>query len=155
MIINSTHIEDPVIERIKLVQEKYSKGQADFARKINVPKSTLNSMYNRGVKASFIVMEAILSELADVSADWLLRGIGEMELSKGESQPKITDANEYLVKRFEEVIKELSDIKNEVINKDKEIEILKQRINSLLSEKKQITGYDIAAEASHEVKKKS
>ncbi len=129
MIINNENTENPIFERIKLVIEKYCTSDAEFARMIDVPRSSLSTMFNKSKTVSFPILDKILSVFTDVSADWLLRGIGDMELS---TSTKITDANEYLVKRFEEVINELRDIKDELkekeelINKQKdEIEMLK------------------------------
>lgn len=137
-------MEDPVKERIRCVQEKYSKSQAEFARKLGVPKSTYNTMFKRGEKASFTILEAILSVFTDVSADWLLRGIGSMMLTP---DVIITDGNKYMVERFEELINEKRDLEGIISEKDKIIERLSK-------EKKELIGYDVAAEPEAQLKTK-
>ena len=148
MIINKITSEDPVIERIILIQETYCKNQTDFATKIGVSKTTLNSMYKRGVKASFTVLGAILSEFTDVSADWLLRGIGQMQLNQEDSDIAreastnytITDANIILATRFEEIVRE----------NEKQKQIISEQANTIARlemEKKESNTYGIASDS--------
>lgn len=147
MIKNKITSEDPVIERIILIQDTYCKNQIEFAKKIGVSKTTLNSMYHRGVKASFTVLGAILSEFTDISADWLLRGIGQMKLnqeyieSDRESSANyiITDANILLATRFEEIVRE----------NEKQKQIISEQANTIArleAEKKESNTYGIASD---------
>ena len=71
-----------MVERIlKLIETKTYGNEADFALKIGIKQQTLNNYTNgkRPVKLDTVL--AILHTYSDVSAEWLLRGKGEMLIS--------------------------------------------------------------------------
>ena len=65
---------------LKLIETKTYGNEADFALKIGIKQQTLNNYTNgkRPVKLDTVL--AILHTYSDVSAEWLLRGKGEMVL---------------------------------------------------------------------------
>lgn len=139
MIINNETIEKPVLERIRLLINSKCKSQKEFCKKVGLNEKTLSSMFTRNSNPKYETLFLIISAFEDVSANWILTGKGEMLLKKDNEETKITDANEYLVKRFEEVLNELRDIKDVVDEQEKELKILRE-------EKKQYWNADLAAE---------
>lgn len=68
-------------ERIKFLRGK--KSQTEFAREIDIPQTTL-SRYEQGLNypSEDILMK--ISEVCDVTLDWLLKGVGARSASKEE-----------------------------------------------------------------------
>ena len=51
-----------------------------FAKRIGVTQSVIASMFQRGTEPSAKVLTSILLTYEDISAEWLLRGKGQMLL---------------------------------------------------------------------------
>lgn len=131
---NNKNTLKPVNVRIRIIIDKYCEGkQKKLSKLINVSEQTISSALKRDSDPSFNVLSGIISAFEYINPTWLMTGIGEIEKEKLDetSSIKTTDSNEHLVKRFEEIICELKDVKNEIAIKDKKIKKLTQEINSL------------------------
>ena len=60
-----------------------------FAKRIGVTQSVIASMFQRGTEPSAKVLTSILLTYDDISAEWLLRGKGQMLLSEVTPDPNI------------------------------------------------------------------
>lgn len=60
-----------------------------FAKRIGVTQSVIASMFQRGTEPSAKVLTSILLTYEDISAEWLLRGKGQMRLSEVTPDPNI------------------------------------------------------------------
>ena len=60
-----------------------------FAKRIGVTQSVIASMFQRGTEPSAKVLTSILLTYEDTSAEWLLRGKGQMLLSEVTPDPNI------------------------------------------------------------------
>ena len=60
-----------------------------FAKRIGVTQSVIASMFQRGTEPSAKVLTSILLTYQDISAEWLLRGKGQMLLSEVTPDPNI------------------------------------------------------------------
>ena len=60
-----------------------------FAKRIGVTQSVIASMFQRGTDPSAKVLTSILLTYEDISAEWLLRGKGQMLLSEVTPDPNI------------------------------------------------------------------
>lgn len=60
-----------------------------FAKRIGVTQSVIASMFQRGTEPSAKVLTSILLTYEDISAEWLLRGKGQMLLSEVTPAPNI------------------------------------------------------------------
>lgn len=60
-----------------------------FAKKIGVTQSVIASMFQHGTEPSAKVLTSILLTYEDISAEWLLRGKGQMLLSEETPDPNI------------------------------------------------------------------
>jgi transcriptional regulator with XRE-family HTH domain len=76
-----------------------------FAKRIGVTQSVIASMFQRGTEPSAKVLTSILLTYEDISAEWLLRGKGQMLLSEVTPDPNIEQ-----MKRLVDTITTLQDI---------------------------------------------
>ena len=60
-----------------------------FAKRIGVTQSVIASMFQRGTEPSAKVLTSILLTYEDISAEWLLRGKGQMLLAEVTPDPNI------------------------------------------------------------------
>ena len=61
-----------------------------FAKKIGVTQSVIASMFQRGTEPSAKVITSILCTYEEISAEWLLRGKGDMLFQKEETEPGLS-----------------------------------------------------------------
>lgn len=79
-----------------------------FAKRIGVTQSVIASMFQRGTEPSAKVLTSILLTYEDISAEWLLRGKGQMLLSEVTPDPNIEQ-----MKRLVDTITTLQGINTE------------------------------------------
>lgn len=104
-----------------------------FAKRIGVTQSVIASMFQRGTEPSAKVLTSILLTYEDISAEWLLRGKGQMLLSEVTPDPNIeqmkrlvdtittlqgiiteqTKTNQLLIEELKKAKGELTMLKNE------------------------------------------
>lgn len=83
-----------MIERVKRLIDCKSKSVREFANMINVKQVTLNQQITGSRSLSLDVISAILNSFEDISAEWLLRGVGEMFIPEStEYADKLSDEN--------------------------------------------------------------
>jgi transcriptional regulator with XRE-family HTH domain len=66
------------IDRIKMLIKKRAKSEREFALKIGMKQATLNLYVLGKSKLSLEAVDLILKAFPDISAEWLLRGEGNM-----------------------------------------------------------------------------
>lgn len=114
-------MEKDVIQRIKEIISVYNINENILSKKIGIAQSTLNGYFNNNRKLSFTTISSILNEFEDISAEWLLRGKGNMYNTEN-SMPDIKTGD--MQKIYETVVKD----------KDEQIEKMKAEINQLIGE---------------------
>ena len=140
-------MKDSKLERLKDVISTKSSSILDFSNKIGVPQTTLNNQIKspRGISVSVILLT--LNTFPDISAEWLLRGKGEMILSDnlppilGDESENDLDTHAMLAQSTKEI-----DILNQEIARLKEknlkqagcIEWQKDFISELIAEKTEL-----------------
>ena len=67
-----------MIKRIKSLMQEFSMSENEFAKALSMSQSTLNGYTKESRKPSLALAESVLNAFEDVSAEWLLRGEGEM-----------------------------------------------------------------------------
>lgn len=67
-----------MIERIKILINQKAKSVREFASIIGVAQVTLNQQITAKRSISLETTQAILNSFEDISAEWLMRGIGPM-----------------------------------------------------------------------------
>lgn len=85
-------IENTLTERFKELISAKSASVLDFSRLIGVAQTTLNSQLSstKGVSSNVILLT--LDTFPDVSAEWLLRGKGEMLIASSPNEKKEEEA---------------------------------------------------------------
>lgn len=78
-------MESIVFERINLVLERYSKTPNALANMLGMVPSTVNRQLKGDQTLSAKIVEGVLTTFTEVSAEWLLRGKGNMLLSERNS----------------------------------------------------------------------
>lgn len=71
-------MEEDVIQRIKKIISIYGMNENLLSKKIGIAQSTLNGYFSGNRRLSMTTVLAILNEFEDISAEWLLRGAGDM-----------------------------------------------------------------------------
>lgn len=84
-------MEVSVIERIKVVLRHFCKTPNGLANMLEMIPSTVNRQLKGDQALSSKVIEGVLSVFPDVSAEWLLRGKGEMLISEQTTLAKMQD----------------------------------------------------------------
>jgi hypothetical protein len=71
-------MESTTNQRLKQVIDKSDLSVNAFAKRVDVPQTTLSNMIKRGTEPSTKTLNAVLSAFPEVNPDWLLTGSGEM-----------------------------------------------------------------------------
>lgn len=69
---------EDINQRIRKVLKDKDLSVAAFSREAGIEQTTLNRQLNGGSKVSVGTIKAFLLKFKDVSAEWLLRGVGDM-----------------------------------------------------------------------------
>lgn len=69
---------EDINQRIRKVLKDKDLSVAAFSREAGIEQTTLNRQLNGGSKVSVGTIKAFLLRFKDVSAEWLLRGVGDM-----------------------------------------------------------------------------
>lgn len=86
--------ETTVLQRIRDIMLAKNMSENAFAKACNIGQKTLNSTFNRGGDVKFSTLYQILSTFPDVSAEWLMRGEGEMiRIKNDEKTVNITNVH--------------------------------------------------------------
>lgn len=76
--MNKPHSRTTINERIKLVMNAFNyKSKRSFAEKIGIAQTSFNDII-KGAEPKFSTLEKILMAEPSISAEWLIRGEGEM-----------------------------------------------------------------------------
>ena len=86
-----------MISRIKEVIAYYKLTDRAFAIKCGIKQNTLSRQLNGVSEISVPTINAILDNYDDISAEWLLRGKGEMLISANQSKDENTERISRLV----------------------------------------------------------
>lgn len=78
MFVNVKCMEVTIYQRVKLVLEDKSISVNALSKQINVAQATLNPQLRGDRTLAANIVEKILTAFPDVSAEWLMRGVGTM-----------------------------------------------------------------------------
>lgn len=101
-------MEESICSRIREIINYYDISDRQFAIKIGVTQSVIGSMFQKQTEPSAKVLKLILSSDERISAEWLMRGNGEMLLTS--EQP--TDTEDRLNKLVDTITFQQDTIKN-------------------------------------------
>ncbi len=121
-----------MINRIKSLLDYLQINENAFSNIIGISQRTLNYYINGKRKPSFELIEKILNAYPDLSAEWLLRGEGDMYRTSNMDYEKSESYNEELLKNFVDQTSTLLSNRDERI---RELEIENAALKSGISVK--------------------
>lgn len=71
-------MEQDVLQRVRLLAKELNLSDNALAKKLGIPQATLSGWYNLGRTPSIKMALTLLEVFPNLSAEWLLRGEGEM-----------------------------------------------------------------------------
>lgn len=137
-----------IVERILELVDMKAKSKRDFASMIGIEQTLFNNyMIGKRSGMNFDIVDSILATFPDVSAEWLLRGEGEMYKSEttGTNDPMIIKGESGLtildmpIETFcNELMANTKIFREQLIRANERIQILKDEVERLqgLREKK-------------------
>ena len=78
IILNKNIVKEPVRERINATLNENKLSVAAFSKEVGIGQTTLNRQLNGDARVSVDTIKAFLHRFKNVSAEWLLRGVGDM-----------------------------------------------------------------------------
>ena len=90
-------MEKDVRERMQLILKEFKSNCTKLANMFDVNQKTLNSQINQSTSISLSTILLILEAFPTVSAEWLLRGSGEMTKGMGVSSDSFSAKDAELV----------------------------------------------------------
>lgn len=102
-------------DRIKAVIAMSNLSETQFAKKLGITQSSINRVKRGATENCFKVINAILTEYKDISAEWLLRGNGDMMLSNNTNDKKINSLTDVIAMQQETIqnlIEKIKQLKN-------------------------------------------
>jgi len=97
-----------------------------FAKKIGVTQSVIASMFQRGTEPSAKVITSILCTYEEISAEWLLRGKGDMLFQKEETEPGM--------EKLKSIVYTIANLQDEINNKTMQTQRLLEENQKLKGE---------------------
>lgn len=98
-----------------------------FAKKIGVTQSVIASMFLRGTEPSAKILTSILAMYDDISAEWLLRGKGEMLISANQSKDENTE-------RISRLVDTIATLQGTINEQAKTIQVYEDKVRKLNGE---------------------
>ncbi len=132
MFINVKCMEETIYQRVKLVFENKSISVNALSKQINVAQATLNPQLRGDRTLAANIVAKILDAFPDVSAEWLMRGIGTMYSNQDADDSSYMVAEEPKHDVIHEVIPEQESHQDDSVWKAK-YEELEKRYDQLLS----------------------
>lgn len=140
-------MKDSILERLKSVIATKSNSPNDFSKKIGIAPTTFNNQLKspRGISVDVILLT--LAAYPDISAEWLLRGKGEMILSDnlppivGDESENDLDTHAQLaqaVGKIDTLTEETTTLKEKIMKQAGVIEWQKDFIRELADEIKEL-----------------
>ena len=140
-------MEKSVTERFKEIINAKASSITSFASEIGISQSTLSSQFNSKSGIQIPVVTAALKRYSDISAEWLLRGKGEMILTDnlppilGDESENDLNTHAMLAQAKGEIdilVQEVAKLKEKIIKQEGCIEWQKDFISELIAEKTEL-----------------
>lgn len=71
-------MENAILQRIKTIIDNEGLNINSFSNKINVPRTTIKSMFEKNTNPSFDQLSKIIDVFTSYSIEWIIRGKGDM-----------------------------------------------------------------------------
>lgn len=127
-------MKDTILERLKSVIAEKSNSASDFSKKIGIAQTTLSNQMKspRGISVDVVMLT--LEHFSDISAEWLLRGKGDMLIS--DNLPKFhgeeTDSELNVHASLARMAAELEEYKLQIMRLEAQKDYLQDRNDDLV-----------------------
>lgn len=130
-------MEDSVRKRIMSIFSIKSTNPTKFSKENKAMQKRLSRQLNGGASVTFETISSILSSFPDISAEWLLRGEGEMYKVDDKNINDNFDKSQYVSKnKYESTVYLLAEVTNNLKETVLENKKLYEEINELRSQLK-------------------
>ena len=127
-------MEDSVRQRIMSIFSIKSTNPTKFSKENKAMQKRLSRQLNGGASVTFETISSILSSFPDISAEWLLRGEGEVLKSDNKNINDNFDKSKYVSKnKYESKIYLLAEVTNDLKETVLENKKLRKEIEELRS----------------------
>lgn len=124
-------MEKAVTKRIKSLMDEFGDNKNSLSVKIGMASSTFGRYVNGENKPTVSLLQSILSQYEDVSADWLLMGKGAMY--KTTELPPVDVSSEESIEHSAEIARLVRE-KNELIEKIEDLQAKCAKLEELTDE---------------------
>lgn len=98
-------MKELVLQRIIRLSKEKSNSENQFAKLIGANQRTINQQLKKERSLSLDTILSVLSSFEDISAEWLLRGEGEMYKTVSENKSDNFDESQYVsIKKYERIV---------------------------------------------------
>lgn len=113
-------MEEEVKLRMQLIMKEFDTNPTQLASQFGVNQKTLNSHINGDTSVSLSTILLILKAIPNLSAEWLLRGTGNMINSYNSSTDPISPSDKELVALSRDLVRVIGQLTAK-INSEKEV----------------------------------
>lgn len=106
-----------------------------FAKSIGKSYTSIESICKGKAKPGFELLETILDAYPNVSADWLMKGEGEMFAGRAK-EPSVDLPADYLLNYLKMLEEKFGSVANQLAVKDRQMEGMQRTIDALLGKHK-------------------
>lgn len=98
-------MKELVLQRIIRLLKERSNSENQFAKLIGANQRTINQQLKKERSLSLDTVLSVLSSFESISAEWLLRGEGEMYKTVSENKSNNIDKSQYVsIKKYESIV---------------------------------------------------
>lgn len=131
-------MESLILQRVIQAIKELKLTDNQFSKRIGVAQTTMSGYLSGNRKLSLQVIESMLNSFENISAEWLLRGEGEMYKTVSDNKNNNFDASQYVSKdKYESTVYLLAEVTNNLKETVLETKKLYEEINELRSQLKQ------------------
>ena len=141
-------MEKAVTKRIKSLMDEFGDNKNSLSVKIGMASSTFGRYVNGENKPTVSLLQSILSQYEDVSADWLLMGKGAMY--KTTELPPVDVSSEESIEHSAEVARLVRE-KNELIDANEELREENKMLRAQLEVLKDVLRSSLGSDAAQKV----
>nr|DAQ62131.1 MAG TPA: helix-turn-helix domain protein [Caudoviricetes sp.] len=130
-------MESLILQRVIQAIKELKLTDNQFSKRIGVAQTTMSGYLSGNRKLSLQVIESMLNSFENISAEWLLRGEGEMYKTVSDNKNNNFDASQYVSKdKYESTVYLLAEVTNNLKETVLETKKLYEEINELRSQLK-------------------
>ena len=86
-------MDNPILQRVKEIIIRKNLSENQFCKAVGIGQPTLNASFNRNADLKSSTLTKILVAFPEVSAEWLMRGKGDMFGEKSDGKIVINNSN--------------------------------------------------------------